>query len=433
VYPYARISAAGKEENFCLQQQRTIANNESAVDDLLNYSESMMEYNIINAIRTIQQPSKKSIAYIVGHGEPTDYKILHLLFSMSQYYKVDTVKLSEQVAIPSNYAVTIINNPRYAFTDKDKLILDQYIMNGGHTLWLLDGVQVNNDSLIKYPSYTALPLELNLSDLLYKYGVRINSNLVQDRQCGSLVVQVGLIDGKADYRPLDWDLYPVVTPIAKHPVVHNMDPLWMRYASSLDTINNNLSKKTILLESSNLSKTIASPALISLNSLKLKPKMSSYTKKFVPMAIALEGGFKSAFANRLSPEQLALYTGELKLTFKDEVSNSKMIVISDGDFFLNDRLRGDVPSEMAFDKFTDKSYANSTFMLNALEWLSDETGLLEARNKDVQLRRMDPKKIKASRTQYQLLNILLPIALTIFIGSLWHFMRKKKYTVSLKK
>jgi ABC-2 type transport system permease protein len=174
--------------------------------------------------------------------------------------------------------------------------------------------------------------------------------------------------------------------------------------------------------------------LVSLNSLKLKAKMSIYNKKYLPMAVALEGNFNSVFANRLSPEQMKTYQEELKLKFKNNTANSnKMIVVGDGDFFSNDKLRGDAPSEMAYDKFTEKGYANSIFALNALEWLTDETGLLEARNKDVQLRTLNPQKVKDYKTQYQLLNIVLPIALTIFIGGLWFFMRKKKYQQPLTK
>jgi ABC-2 type transport system permease protein len=332
------------------------------------------------------------------------------------------------------YKATVINNPRTPFADKEKLVIDQYIMNGGRTLWMLDGVNVSSDTLITNPNYTVLPLELNLSDQLFKYGVRLNNNLVEDRQCGSLVVQVGVIDGQADYRPLDWVYYPLSTPTAKHPVVHNMDPVWLRYSSTVDTIGNGLSKKTVLLESSNLSRTIATPALVSLNSLKLKAKMSIYNKKYLPLAVALEGNFNSVFANRLSPEQMKTYQEELKLNFKNNTSQpNKMIVVGDGDFFNNDKLRGDAPSEMAYDKFTEKGYANSIFALNALEWLTDESGLLEARNKDVQLRTLDPQKVKNYKAQYQLLNIVLPIALTIFIGGLWFFMRKKKYQQPLTK
>jgi ABC-2 type transport system permease protein len=433
VFPYAVISGGGREQSFCLQQTKSAGNNETTVDDLLNYSESLMEYNIIDAIRNITKAEKESIAYVVGHGEPDDYKILHLLFLASQKYKVDTVNLNNVITIPYQYKACIINGPKRAFTDKEKLVLDQYIMGDGRTLWLIDGVDVNSDTLMKSPSYTAMPRELNLNDQLYKYGVRINNNLVEDRQCAKLMVQVGIIDGKADFRPFDWVYYPLCIPTSKHPIVNNMDPVWMRYASSIDTINNGDNKKTILFESSNFSRTIASPGVVSLNSLKIKPKMSVYNKKYIPMAVALEGKFNSVFANRLSPEQMKIYQEQIKLTFRNSTEKpNKMIVVADGDFLLNDRMGKNSPTEMAFDKYTEHGYANSVFALNALEWLVDETGLLEARNKDVQLRTLNPDKARKYRTQYQILNIAAPIAVTIFIGLLWFYMRKLKYQKALK-
>jgi ABC-2 type transport system permease protein len=428
LFPHAIVNGNAKEEIIELRENHVDISNPTTTDnDVLNYSESMLEYKFINAIRKIETANKPNVAYITGHGEVINNNTLHLLYLLSQYYKVDTINLPSNIDIPAAYKAAIMVKPTGAFDDKEKFKLDQFVMGGGRMLWLIEGATANLDTLKAEPSFLAAPSANNLDNILFKYGVRINNNLVQDLQCGKTPVKIGMVGGDPDIKLLDWPYFPLPTPTSKHPVVNNLDAVLLRFASSIDTINNGINKKTILLESSTYAKNLPTPAIISLNELKFKPKTSTYTKKNVPMAVAIEGNFESAY-KIMDPTFINTYTKDLKKQYRTATKGTnKMIVVADGDWVLNDFSNTNGPSEMGFDKFMQTKFANSTFLLNCMEWLTDESGLLEARNKDVKLRTLDPDKVKKQKSQYQFLNIILPILFTLITASAWFFFRKRKY------
>jgi ABC-2 type transport system permease protein len=428
VFPYAVISANAKENNVCLLENHL----DMDMDGILNYSESMLEYKIVSTIKSLHTADKQKIAYLVGHGEPMNYNILDAFYSLGQYYSIDTVDLTKGIEIPAVYKCAIMCRPTSSLEDKDKFKIDQYVMNGGRMLFFIDAININMDTMIKTPTFTAMPYNLNLDNLLFTYGVRINPNLIEDLQCCKIPLTVGVINNAPDIRKESWLYFPMLTPISKHPIVANMDAVCSKFASAIDTINNGLNKKTILLNSSQYSRAMGAPVEVSFNMVRYKPKTSLYNKKYIPIAVSLEGDFKSAYTN-ITPQLISIYEDSLGKKFKVNTSKpNKMIVVSDADIMLNDYSAKYGPSELGFYKPTGELFANKPFLLNAVEYLTDDNSLLEARNKNVQLRLMDKKKIKNNKVVIQILNVVLPIALVLFIGMAYMYFRQKKYQQALK-
>ncbi len=425
VYPFATISANGKEATVCLIENHS----QMDMDGILNYSESMLEYKVCSAIKALQSGQREKIAYLVGHGEPMNVTVIDALYSLGQYYSVDTLDLTKGIEISPAYKCAIMCRPTIAFTDKEKFKIDQYVMAGGRLFMAIDQVNINMDTMAKTPTYTALPYDLNLDDLLFKYGVRINGNLIEDLQCAKLQLVLATQNNQPVKSDESWVYFPLVTPISQHPIVQNMDAVLTKFASAIDTVANGLNKKTVLLSSSQYSRALGTPLEVSFNSIRTKPKSSMFTKKYLPIAVALEGSFNSLYGNKvLPPEFLAMYQDSLGKKFRETTAKpNKLIVVSDADIMMNDYSQKYGPSELGFHKDTRELFANKTFLLNAIEYLVDDNSMLEARSKNVQLRLLDKKKIKDNRTVMQFLNIILPIFLVIFFGSAYIFFRRKKY------
>jgi gliding-associated putative ABC transporter substrate-binding component GldG len=275
----------------------------------------------------------------------------------------------------------------------------------------------------------AVDYNLNLDDMLFKYGVRINPDLIEDyMQSNPIPVTVGQVGDQPDIRKLPWMYFPFSIPTSKHPIVNNMDAIMFSNVSSLDTVANPEIKKTILLTTSERSRRVPSPVRISLSSLKFKPQPEMFKEKNIPMAVLLEGKFSSVFANRVDPNFLKVYTDSLKKDYAIECAQpNKMIVVSDGDVFLNDFSQNRGPMECGYYKITDQFFANKIFILNCMEYLTDDFGLLEARNKTLQLRLMDGVRIKEEQLLWQIINIALPIGIVLFFAIGYFFFRRKKY------
>ncbi len=421
IFPYALINANGKEYPVDL-----LENNLSQTPaEKLNKSETLLEYKLINGIKEIFTVAPPEIAYVVGNGELLGLNTIDALFSISNKYKVDTIDLSKS-DIPPAYKVAIIAKPTIPFDEPSKFKIDQFVMSGGRVLWYLEATDISMDTLQKTPTYMAMPSNLNLDDLLFKYGVRINNNLIEDMACNQIPVKVGEADNE-DMVLLDWLYFPVITPTAKHPIVKNIEPLMATFASSIDTVANKENHKTILFSSSAYSRLVSTPVSVSLNSLRYKPKLELFTKKNVPMGVLIEGNFKSIFENRLEPSFIKSYDS-VNRKFRTKTDKpSKMIVVSDGDMFKNDVSEKRGPTPMGYYKFNNMLYDNKVFLLNALEYLTDDSNLLEARGREIKLRLLDAKKVKKYKMQWQLLNILLPIGIVLVTGIALMFFRKRRY------
>jgi ABC-2 type transport system permease protein len=424
IFPYAIVNANGKESSVCLLENHYGMD----MDGILNYSESMMEYKLINCIKQSYQAEKKQIAYVMGNGQLLNYNTLDALYTLGETYHLDTIDINQGIEIPPVYSCIIICRPTVPFDEKIKFKLDQYVMNGGRILWYVDAVNCSLDTMQNAPTYTAIPFDLNLDDLFLKYGARFNSNLVEDLQCNGLPLTVGKIGNKPDIREEPWIYFPILAPIANHPIVKNLDAISSRFAGTIDTIPNSDNVKHILLNTSQQSRSLNAPTTVSFNSVRVKPKTSLYNKKNMPIAISIEGNFSSLYENRMDPGFMKIYQDSLGKQFKAKTDKSnKMILVADADMMLNDFSAKRGPSELGFYSPTGKLFANKTFLLNCVEYLTDDNHLLEARGKDVQLRLLDKERVKKNKSVMQFLNIALPIALVAFAGGLYLFMRRKKY------
>jgi len=398
----------------------------------LNNAEAMLEYNFANAIAKIQQEKKPEIGYAIGNGEPMDYSVYDLAeMVLKPNYNLSLVNLSTQQFINPDFKALLIVKPKNAFTDQEKLEIDQYLMNGGKLLFFIDRLNAEMDSLQIKNQVIAYDRDLGLNDLLFRYGVRINPNLVMDLQCDYLPFDV---NGNGQFEFLPWNYFPVLESSNNHPINKNLGFVAGRFVNSIDTSEVDEIKKTILLQTSVNSRTIGSPALISGTENSSAPEDEKFKTPHIPIAVLLEGNFKSFFANRLSSEMQDTLS-KYGMTFMPYASHvGKLIVAGDGDLVLNQVVKGNQPLPMGMNAYTYGTqrqfpFANKEFLLNSLDYLIDENGLTEAKGKEYIVRLLDTKKVNAEKMYWQMLNILSPILLMGLFTFIINWIKKRKYTI----
>ncbi len=394
---------------------------------VINSSIELLEYEIAQALRKATQGKSKKIAIIEDHGELGRWDLAEAQATLSQFYEVERLPLSIQVPQRLNdYAGIIIAKPTIEITEFDKFKIDQYIMNGGKVLWLVESQQAEMDSLYKENIFISGTYPTHIDDMFFKYGIRINANIVQDLQCNAIPILSGLKDGVPQQKLLPWPFYPVAAGSINHPIVKGIEPVWFQFASSIDTLNNPEIKKTVLFQSSPYSRVLTAPVRVDLNTarLDLQPEMFRRNSKgnFI-MGILLEGKFTSNFQYRYDATQTP------DVPFKDHIDNNKMIVISDGDVIRNQfkKSSGEV-FPLGYDRYTQETFGNKKLIQNCMDYLCDDSGIIEIRSKEIKLRLLDKGKIKRDRNFWVTLNIGLPIALILFFGMLNKWIRKRKYT-----
>jgi gliding-associated putative ABC transporter substrate-binding component GldG len=395
-----------------------------------NAAEALLEYKFAAAIDKATKVSYPTVAYLVGNGEPTDLTVSDLAETLRNDYNLGIFDLKAGYPSAANIDLLLIVKPTIPFTEEDQLKIDQYVLNGGKVIWFIDKLHAELDSLMRTQAgYTAYDRGLNIDPLLFKYGVRINGDLVQDLNCAKLPIVVGKNpDGSPTMQRIPWPYYPFLTTPSDNPITKNMDRVLPIFPSSIDTVKAPGIKKTILLATDTSSRSIASPAMVSLNSVQSEADLYTFTKSHIPVAVLLEGQFSSLFANNLATtvmDSVQRFTG---LPFlRKGVKETKQIVVSDADIVTNavTKTTGPLPmGELPFEAF---QFANKTFLLNAIDYLVNDNGLFESRNKVVVLRLLDKQKVADQKTIWQMVTIAGPILLLLLIGLLVSFWRKKKY------
>jgi len=398
----------------------------------MNSAEALMEYQFAKTLDGLINPDKPLLAYSVGNGEPVDYKTYDLQQTLQRDYQLFMFNINKQKFIPDTFKALLIVKPSLQFTEEEKLKIDQYVMRGGKLICFIDNLIAEQDSLRYKPEIIAYDRNLNLTDLLFKYGVRINTDLVMDLQCDFMPFAVGGSADNPQYEFLHWNYYPLFESNGNHTINKNTGLVAGRFVNSIDTITAAGVKKTILLSSSANSRTIGTPALISTNENRNTAEDEKFKKANIPVAVLLEGKFTSLFRNRVSrlqADSLALYG----TPFKDvSTAENKMIIVADGDLVLNDISPKDGPLPMGLNFYTigsqyEYQFANRDFLLNCLEYLVNKPGIIETRNKDIVLRLLDTQKVKEQKTTWQFVNIALPVLLIILFGSIYQQVRKRKY------
>lgn len=428
VYPVAVVRYGNRKVTVPL-----LENNSPTLspDEVINNSVSLLEYKFANAIKKIQAPERPNIFFTTGHGELTELQTLDMERGLRQFYNTGHVTLDSFVQLkPEQCALLVVAKPRGAFSEKDKFKIDQYIMQGGPVLWLLDRLNADLDSL-RNPASRFVPSDypLNLEDMLFKYGARIQPDLVLDIQCTKIPIQVGMTGNGPQFELLPWLYHPAVLPTGLHPVVKNLDRVELRFCSSIDTIRTKTAVRKIpLLKSSRYSRLQFSPMDLNFSAVGQEPDPAKFDKGMQTVALLLEGRFASVFENRLSEEMLAGLQ-RLGTEFKPMSEPARMLVVSDGDVAAN-FVRDPATKEylpLGFNRFEKTTYANRDLMLNAVEYLIDPTGVIEARSKEVKLRLLDPVRAREEKNFWRGLNLGLPLVFLAVFG--WGFMqwRRRKY------
>jgi len=435
IFPGAIISYKGKE----LPLQLLISQIGVPAEAVLNNSIQSLEFNISENIRKLTLSSRAKIAFIEGHGELTEIDVYDITLSLGDYYDIERVRLNGQinsltkreetdstaVKITNKFDAIIIAQPDSAFSDKDKFIIDQYIMYGGRVLWLIDPVFASMDSLQKYNETVGVANHLLLDDMLFKYGVRLNKDLIMDLNALPIPLLVGHIGDQPQFEFFRWYYFPVITPRGNHPVVHNLNAIKTEFISSLDTVILGNIRKTILLKSSPYCRTINTPSLISLQILKEEPDERLYKGPEKDIAVLLEGEFESMFTYIIPPE----IVNDKTIGFKEKSPENKMVIIADGDVIKNQlHLSKGYPLPLGFDQYTRETFGNKELIMNIMNYLCDDSELITIRSRELKLRLLDKTKISSNKLKLQLLNILLPISLLIVFGLVFARIRKQKYT-----
>ena len=425
-YPYALIFYQGRETAVNLLENNVPGMNPELV---INNSVSLLEYKITAAINKLMTVKKPIVLYTTGHQELNPIQTADLDAEMIKSYDLNRINLDSVVQIDSEVDVLIVAKPTQPFSEKDNFKIDQYIMNGGRVLWLLDKVATSIDSMRITGQHLAMPLELNLDRLLFKYGARVQPNLVMDLECTPIALQTGVIGDKPQFELFPWYFYPRVTSRSDHPIVKSIDRVNLFFPNVIDTIETRGGnvKKEILLTTSDYSRYQRVPVSLTFEILRDKPNPDLYNKQNLPLAVLLEGEFPSEYENRVT-ESLLSGLRELNMEFKKVSEPTRMIVVADGDIAISrlDR-QTQQPLPLGLNPFDKYQYANKQFLMNAIEYLHNDKGVIEARGKEVKLRLLDRVKAKEEKTKWQLINILFPIIGLAFFGIIYNWLRRRKY------
>lgn len=399
----------------------------------INSSVQALEYEITFAINRLITNKVPKIGFVTNHGELPAIEVDDIAMSLSSFYHLERVALNENLYSVKDtlnqyrYDLLVIARPTKTFTEKDKFIIDQFLMHGGKILWLIDVVQVDIDSLSYSRSTMGLANNLNLDDMLFKYGARLNPNLIQDMQCAVIPVNTALIGQQPRWSPAPWIYFPLLQPPYNSPITKNLDMVKAQFVGSIDTVglNPQIDKK-ILLTSSKYSRTVMAPVLVDLSTISEKIEPARFNQKNLPVAVLLEGKFESVFANRITPQ---LQT-DFSLEFKQFSLPTKMIVISDGDIIRN-HVSGSgqnaEPLPLGYDRFTKQTFGNKEFIVNCVNYLCGNNGMMESRAKEHKLRLLDKPRMTKQKTMWQVINVVLPSVLVVLLGFVIRFYRKRKY------
>jgi ABC-2 type transport system permease protein len=406
--------------------------------DLLNNSIQNLEYALTSPVRALSHGMKQSIGFLQGHGELNGGVLYDIQRALQEFYSLEYVTIDGQIQsltahhqnskastyrLVNKFDLLIVAKPTEAFSEKDLFILDQYIMYGGKVLWLIDPLNAEIDSLATHGQMLATRYPIGLDEMLFNYGVRVNPNVLMDIRCRPIPLPVGIVGDKPQYRFSPWFYFPEIVPLSEHPVVRNLDLIKTDFVSSIDLIDNDI-KKTVLLATSEYTRVKNAPAMIDLNDARMEPDQRLYNKSHLPVAVLLEGEFKSTWRNRLTPE----LTESDAIGYREVSKPTKMIVISDGDIIKN---RYDADKDLAYpvgyDSYTRTLYANKELLLNVVNYLVGDEGLMDSRSRSITLRKLDENKTRERRSFYQAINIIVPLLILGVAAGIIIVVRKKKY------
>lgn len=417
LFPWLKISYGDKQQWVSLL--KNIKGNSG--EENLNISIESLEFQLTDALRLLTQKEIQKIAFIEGHGELSDYNTWDISLALSRYFQIDRGVLGTDASVLDDYKAIIIAAPTQPFSENDKYIIDQYIMRGGRVLWLIDGVRLDENSLSTTGMSPTIPMDVNLIDMLFRYGVRVNPMIVQDQQCLLVPVNVASEGEPAHFEPMPWYFAPLLLTSPNHPVSRNLPQVTGTFVSCLDMVgeNENL-RRDVLLATSNATHIISAPAAINVEEIELTPDY--FNLAYVPVAVALDGVFPSLFAHRLMPQNITNAPAKLK-----ESVPTKQIVMASGSFISNDIQDGQ-PLPVGYDRYTQTQFGNRDFFINALLYLTDDQGWINLRNKQLKIRLINKNIATNMRLPLQLINVGLPLLFLAIFGVVFFVIRRRVYT-----
>ncbi len=422
IFPAALITYKGNQIPVKLMQNKSGATPE----EVLNNSIQNLEYAFISAIKKITRGGKPRVGFTEGHGELTDLQLNDAMKSLADGYEVGRINLNEvNFTGLDKLKLLVIAKPSTAFTEAEKYKINYFVMHGGRVFWAIDQVNAELDSLRGKGDQLAFPKKLNLDDILFKYGVRINYDLIADMNCVQIPVHVGDVGGQGQIQLLPWLFYPIFVPISTHPLVKNLDGIRSEFASTIDTIAVRNVKKQVILSSSPFSKILEAPTMLSLQMVEQEPDPKSFRGSPKTVGVLLEGNFASDFSNRPIPPGIT-EQGIIPLQSK----STKMIVVADGDILKNQISTKDGSAfPLGYDQYTGQQYGNKSFLLNVADYLTDDSDIIQLRNKEIKIRLLDRVRIREEKFFWKTLNIGLPLLLLIISGIFQHYYRRRKYAI----
>ena len=396
-------------------------------EQLYTNAETLLEYKFGSAIDKITAKKKPAVGYALGNGEPLDFRVYDLIQDIRSNYRFGVIALDSAPVVPQDLNALVVVKPMSKFTDREKLMLDQYVLHGGQIIWAVDVLHAEKDSMAPGQGTVAYDRGLELEDLFFKYGVRVNPDLVEDMQCARLPMVVGTQGDKPQIEPIRWPYFPLLNGSLTHPISKNLDPVLSQFANSLDTVKAPGITKTVLLQTSANARTVGTPAIISFDVMKYQDDARMFPRANIPVALLLEGKFQSLFANRVPTavaDSLANVYHEPFVAESDKPG--RVIVCGDGDIFMNE-VTDNVPQPLGFSVGDNYTFANQDFVENCLEYLVNPSHILETRSKDFTLRLLDSAKVEKDRTYWQFINIGLPLLLVVLGGYIYQLIRKRKF------
>ncbi len=421
IFPGAIVAYGGVEVPLQLLKNKLGASQQ----DMISNSIQQLEYEFISALQKLMQPQSKVVAFVEGHGEFDAMETADIEASLKELYTVERITINEKLSALEGVDAIIIARPDSAYSEKDKFVLDQFIMRGGKVLWMIDPVFARMDSLQNSQLTMGLVLEHNLTDQLFKYGVRLNNDLILDLECVSIPIVTGQVGDQPKQEMFPWYYSPLLSGNDGHPISLNLDRVKTEFTSTVESLELEGIKATTILSSSDQTKLVNAPTRVSFNILREAPRYELFNTGPHAVAVLLEGRFESVFKNRL-PKRLV---ANEKIDFLEMSDSTQMIVVSDGDIIRNPGRRDENRYfTLGYDRYTNKTYGNKAFVLNAINYLLDDQGLLNIRSKEFKIRLLDQAKIDEERFYWQFMNTAVPIVIVVLFGFARTWMRKRKYS-----
>ena len=429
IFPSALVMFENRKIPIDLMSGKSGMDEESS----LNYSEALLEFKFADAIDKLTRKDIPIVAYARGNGEPLppNRTVQDLFTHMSKNYKFGVIDINNGNLDADTINALLIVKPATPFSEAEKLKIDQYIMNGGKVLWFIDKLYAEYDSLARTQTeFVAFDKNLNLDDILFKYGARINGDLLQDKKSAKQPMVVGMQGNQPQVERVPFYYYPLLSSPSENAISKNLDDVLSIFPGSIDTVKAAGIKKTILLASDTNSRTLSTPALVSLKNIDPQQSSKYFAKSYLPVAVLLEGKFTSLFANRMSREmEDTLAMSSSKPFLPQGKKEAKQIVVSDADIITNVVTKTEGALPMGEQQYENYQFANREFLMNAVDYMVNPNGVLQARNKDFTLRLLDKQKILTEKTFWQLLNIALPIALVLLFGWVYQWWRRRRFAV----